>query len=128
MARYLCAATYMTRSEAYLGSPDNPKTAAVVCYITLIGWLIAYFALYKNNRSNLAAIHIRQTLLLHILAFFVNVLSLFALWHWIPYAIVVVVALVLLILWLIGATRAINENEKPIPVIGEWAQKLFGNL
>ena len=119
---------HMASSEAYLGSPDNPKTAAVVCYITLIGWLIAYFALYRNNRSNLATVHIRQTLLLHMLAFVLNVVSLFVLWGWIPYAVVAVLAGILFVLWLIGAFGAINENEKPIPIIGAWAQELFANL
>ena len=118
----------MTNNETYLGSPDNPKTAAVVCYITLIGWFIAYFALYRNNKSALATVHLRQTLLLHLFAFILNVLSLFALWKRIPYSIVVVLALALFILWLVGAFAAINEKEKPIPVIGEWAQKLFPNL
>ncbi len=119
---------HMVNNEAYLGSPDNPKTAAMVCYITLIGWLIAYFALYKNNRNKLATVHIRQTLLLHILAFVLNVLSLFALWGRISYAVIAVFAVALFVLWLIGAFAAINEREQPIPLIGEWAQKLFGNL
>ena len=61
----------MAIEETYVGSPDNPKTAAIVCYITAyLVWFIAYFALYKNNKSAaFAAFHLRQTLLLHILSF-----------------------------------------------------------
>jgi uncharacterized membrane protein len=120
----------MANDEIYLGSPDNPKTAAVVAYITLIGWLIAYFVLYKYNKTknSVATFHIRQSLLLHILAFILNILSLFALWRWIPYAIVVVLAVLLFILWLIGAFAAINGEEKPVPLVGKWAQSMFSNL
>jgi uncharacterized membrane protein len=114
--------------ETYLGSPDNPKTAAIVCYITLIGWLIAYFALYRSNRNTFSAFHIRQTLMLHIFAFLVNVLSVFALWGFIPSFVVTIIGLLLLVLWLIGLANALNNIQKPIPLIGEWAQKVFRNL
>ena len=118
----------MTSEGIYLGSPDNPKTAAIVCYITVIGWVIAYFMLYKPNKNSFAAFHLRQTLLLHTLSFILNVLSLFALWKWVPYGIVAVLAVLLFVLWLMGAFRAINGNEKPVPLIGKLAQELFRNL
>jgi uncharacterized membrane protein len=118
----------MDTQETYLGSPDNPKTAGVVCYITFIGWLIAYFALYRNNKNRFAAFHIRQTLLLHILSFFLNILSLFALWGWIPYFILIALSVLLFILWLIGAFDAINGKERPVPLVGRAAQRLFANL
>ena len=114
--------------EVYLGSPDNPKTAGVVCYITIIGWLLAYFALYRNNKSSFAAFHLRQALLLHILSFFLNILSLFALWNRIPYVIVFVFAGILFILWLIGAFDAINGKERPVPLVGKLAQSIFSDL
>ena len=118
----------MADQEIYVGSPDNPKTAGIVCYITLIGWFIAYFALYKSNRSSFAAFHLRQTLLLHILSFVLNVLSLFALWRWIPGILVIALAAVLFILWLIGAFSAINGKETPVPLIGNLAQRMFPNI
>ena len=120
----------MENEEIYVGSPDNPKTAAIVCYITLIGWLIAYFGLYKYQRdkSAFAAFHLRQTLLLHILSFVLNVFSLFVLWQWIPFAVVIVLAMILFILWLMGAFGAINGAEKPVPIVGKWAQEMFRNL
>lgn len=118
----------MADDEIYLGSPENPRTAAVVSYITIIGWLLAYYMLYKNNRNSVAAFHLRQSLILHSLFFIVNVLSLFALWHWFPYAIVVVSAALLFILWLMGALGAINGKEKPVPVVGKLAQRVFKQL
>jgi len=118
----------MVDQETYLGSPDNPKTAGIVCYITLIGWFIAYFALYKNNRSSFAAFHLRQTLLLHILSFILNILSLFALWGWVPVFVVILLAVILFVLWLIGAFSAINGAETPVPLIGSLAQRMFPDL
>ena len=61
--------------KPYLGSPDNPKTAAIVCYITFIGWLIAYFLIYRTNKDEFSGFHLRQTLLLHIISFIVNFLA-----------------------------------------------------
>lgn len=115
-------------SEAYLGSPENPRTAGIICYITLIGWLIAYFALYKNNKSDVAAYHIRQTLLLHIIAFVMNVLALLAMWHMFPYTLVSLLSFILFILWVIGLSGAVRGRVKKIPLIGEWAQMLFSKL
>ena len=43
---------------------DNGKTTAIVSYITLIGWLIAYFAMHQSNKTSLGSYHLRQTLLL----------------------------------------------------------------
>lgn len=115
-------------NDAFLGSPDNPRTAAVVGYITVIGWLIAYFWLYRDNKNAFSAFHLRQTLMLHILSFLLNILSLLALWGWVPYALVVIVAVILFILWLIGAFQATNGKTRPVPIVGKWAQELFRSL
>ncbi|PZF71072.1 hypothetical protein [Taibaiella soli] len=114
--------------NAYLGSPDNPRTAALVSYITMLGWLTAYFLLYRGSRNSFSAFHLRQTLLLHILAFFLNILSLLALWHYIPNSVVIILAVLLLILWMMGAWSAINNEQKPVPLVGRLAQNLFRNL
>jgi len=117
-----------SEENAYLGSPDNPRTAALVSYITLLGWLIAYFLLYRSNKNSFSAFHLRQTLLLHILAFGLNILSLLALWRYIPNVVVIVLAVALLFLWLMGAWSAINNEQKPVPLVGRLAQNLFRNL
>jgi hypothetical protein len=45
---------------------DSGKNAAVVSYIFLLGWLISYFAMYKDNKTALSSYHLRQSLLLHL--------------------------------------------------------------
>lgn len=114
--------------EPYLGSPDNPRTAGIICYITLIGWLIAYFALYKDNKNEVSAYHIRQTLLLHIFAFIINILGLLAFWHLFPYIIVSLLSFILFVLWLIGLSGAVRGRIQRIPLVGEWSQLLFSWL
>jgi uncharacterized membrane protein len=112
-----------TNTNAWLGAPENPKTAAVVCYITLIGWLIAYFALYRNNKTDFAAFHLRQTLLLYLLLFALNIVG-----FWTTIGFMEVVNTVWFLLWLWGFIAAVYEKEKPVPFIGKIAQDLFKSL
>src|SRR5450432_949326 len=49
-----------------LTTGDNGKTAGIVSYLTIIGWLIAYFAMHQNNKTELGSYQLRQTLLFYI--------------------------------------------------------------
>ncbi|HXS38094.1 MAG TPA: hypothetical protein VN721_15430 [Flavipsychrobacter sp.] len=118
----------MATDNIYLGSPDNPRTAAIVGYITVIGWLIAYFALYNKDKGSIAAYHLRQTLLLHIIGFILDILSFLSLWSLFPGIIVTILGVILFILWIWGLIYAVNQQAKPVPIIGKLAQRLFKNL
>jgi hypothetical protein len=48
------------------GTQDNGKTAGIISYFLIIGWLIAYFGFHQNNKTSLGSYQLRQTLLLHI--------------------------------------------------------------
>jgi len=111
------------------------KTASIVSYFTIIGWLIAYFAMHKDNKTELGSYQLRQTLLfaivstilgwglsilLTILILSTNIASLGI--------IATIVQIGLFILWLIGLIGAINGQKKPIPLIGEKAQTLFPGI
>ena len=118
---------------------DNGKNVGIVSYITIIGWLIAYFAMHQNNKTELGSYQLRQTLLLHIVSFLVSWIlgmiftaiffssGLTAGWfsivglNWI-------IRLVFIVLWLIGFIGAVNGEKKPIPLIGEKAQTLFAGI
>ncbi len=119
----------MNKSEPYLGSPDNPKTGAVVCYITLIGWLIARFAIFPQSHDKLTAFHLRQTLLLHLLSITLNFIAAVTFWptgesKWI----IGILGAILLVMWLIGLFAAVDGKEKAVPVVGPLAQKLFKSI
>ncbi|MDB5141782.1 MAG: hypothetical protein JWQ66_495, partial [Mucilaginibacter sp.] len=47
---------------------DNGKTAGIISYLTIIGWLIAFFAMHKDNKTDLGSYQLRQTLLFHIVS------------------------------------------------------------
>jgi len=110
---------------------DNGKNAAIVSYITLIGWLIAYFGMYKENKTTLATYHLRQSLLLHLTFIVINIalnilvsitLSLtIASLGWLVY----VAYIVFVVLGIISAN---NEARKPLPLFGEKAQTMFPSI
>jgi len=116
-------------------STDNGKTASIVSYFWFIGWLIAYFAMYKDNKTDLARYQLRQTLLFHIattviswglgLLFGILIVSTGGLSI---YYLLRIVQVGFLILWIIGLIGAINGEKKPIPFIGERAQTMFPGI
>ena len=114
--------------NAYIGSPDNPRTAAFVSYITFIGWLISYFALYPSRRTAYTAFHLRQSLLIHLLAFGLDVLFSFSRVMVIWLLLCGIIGVCLFIIWLIGFWDALNGRQRPVPVIGAPAQRWFARI
>lgn len=116
-------------------SNDNGKTAAIVSYFWFIGWLIAYFAMYKDNKTDLARYQLRQTLLFHIattvISWGLSILFGILLISFEVFSIIYLLRIVqvgFLILWIIGLIGAINGEKKPIPFIGEKAQTMFSSI
>src|SRR4051812_7379407 len=97
-----------TPSEPYLGSPDNPRTPALVGYITWIGWLLAYFALYRYGRNPFAGFHMRQSLMIHGCATICYILAAFGYGFRLSLWLALAPAAVVSILWLIGVLDAVN--------------------
>ena len=108
---------------------DNGKTTAIVSYITIIGWLIAYLAMHKQNKTSLGSYHLRQTLLLFICAIVYQILVMIITIA-VPAVgmILSIVSLGFLVLWIMGLISAVNGEEKPMPLIGEKAQELFKGI
>jgi uncharacterized membrane protein len=107
---------------------DNGKTAAIVSYITLIGWLISYFALNKPKTS-IGIYHLRQTLFLYLCAIAFQIIV-YIVTMAVPMLgmLLSIAGLGFLVLWIMGLIAAINGEEKPMPLIGEKAQEIFKNL
>ncbi len=113
-------------------TPDNGKTASIISYFTIIGWLIAYFAMHKDNKTALGSYQLRQTLLFSIITiavgwifnFILGILiittGIFSLIY-----IINIIYIALFIVWIIGLIGAINGEQKPMPFIGEKAQSIF---
>ncbi len=115
------------------------KTAAIVCYLTLIGFIVAII-LNSNKKTKLGAFHLRQAMgfiltgflggiCVAILCAVIGVLLAFI----IKFLAVIVVWLIyfsfvisMLALWVMGLIAAINGQMKPMPVVGPMYQKWFG--
>lgn len=102
----------------------NNKTLSIVSYITLIGWLIAYFS-GKDNADSLLKHHLRQSLGLFIVAIAFNialiiVASIIPSLYFLAY-----IGYAFWVLAIIGIINASNEVEKPLPVIGKIFEDKF---
>ena len=98
------------------------KTIAIVAYLHLIGWIIA-MVMHQKEPTSLGRFHLRQMFGLmasQILVGFVVVrLSAF---------VAGICGVILLVFWVIGLISAINEEERPLPFIGEYFQQWFSFL
>lgn len=108
----------------------NNKTTAIVSYITIIGWLIAYFS-YKNRTEKDAYVsyHLEQSLGVFIFSIIISVIT-GILITVIPtlsgiFSLLTLVPLILLVLGIINAS---NEVLKPVPLIGSFFERKFSFL
>jgi uncharacterized membrane protein len=107
---------------------DN-KTTAIVSYITIVGWIIA-FVTYNGKpeaeKGSLAKYHLKQSFGLFVTAVVysiaVNILAFI-----VPFLgmILSLVSLGLFILLILGIINAANEKETPLPIIGQYFEKQF---
>ena len=106
------------------GSED--KVAAIVAYITLIGFIVAIL-IHMNKKTKLGAFHLRQVLGFFLttiaVAFCQIVLVFIPILGWLC---ILALWLSMLVLWILGLVAAINGEMKPMPVMGPLYQKWFG--
>ncbi|MCL5031161.1 MAG: hypothetical protein M1480_19330 [Bacteroidetes bacterium] len=110
---------------------DDGKTIAIISYLSIIGWIIAYI-MYGNNKAPLAAFHLRQTITLYIASLAVWIVEMIL--AFIPViGILASIAAIFLyiaffIFWIIGFIAAVNGQEKAMPFIGVQAQAWFRGI
>lgn len=128
--------TVSTKMKAsYAPSPilkaleDNDKLGAIISYLGILGWLIAYIAMYKDNKTEFFGFHLRQALGNAILATILPVLANYIspLLGNIPF---VGLFLWLLSLWplinlIIGIINASKGEMKVLPLLGKFFDKSF---
>jgi len=109
------------------GSTED-RTVAILTYVTIIGFIIA-IVMHNGKKTALGAYHLRQGLGLFITALVI----------WIPCMIISVIPVVnlamvvvgpavmigLFVFWVMGLIAAVNGQQKPMPVVGEYYQKWF---
>lgn len=83
----------------------DKKVTGIVAYISWIGLLIAFCAGDKEG----AKFHLNQALVIYLF----SLLGLIPCigWVWLVF---------MLVCWVMGLIAAINEEEKPVPVIGKF--------
>lgn len=102
---------------------DNGKIVAIAAYFSIIGLIIA-FILHSNNKTELGAFHIRQSIGIILLALVVLI----------PVAVIGIKILVwivqlgVLVLWILGLVGAIQGEKKPVPILGEQFQEWFKGI
>ncbi len=112
----------------------DKKTIALLSYITLIGWLIAFFSYKSSEKSSLPSYHLRQGFGLFLTGFALGIVT------WVLSIIIamisvsllsimsivnLVISLGLLALMIIGAITANKGEEKPLPIIGKMFEGKF---
>ena len=90
----------------------DAKTTGIISYLSIVGWLIAYFTGDKEG----ARFHLNQSLILNAGWLLVSILSRFP--RPIRY-ISWIAEMVLAILWIIGFIAAIKNEERKVPLLGE---------
>jgi uncharacterized membrane protein len=128
----------METNNAYGQQPvssGDGKTAGIVSYFGIILWLIAYFAIHKDKKTDLGSYQLRQTLLFAIVSTVIYILMSIFLGIMIVATGVVafvylsyIVYIALFIMWIIGFIGAVKGEKTPIPLIGERAQTMFPGI
>ncbi len=100
------------------GKEMTKKTTDIVAYITLIGWLVAYFAGTKEESK----FHLNQALVIWlcnlILTLVTNIVGYIPVVGFILTIVLGIVSIALFVFWIMGLVYACQGNEKEIPLIG----------
>ena len=109
---------------------QEDKTVAILCYITLIGYIVA-LVLHSSNKTKLGAYHLRQAtglvifcigiwialFIIRFIPFIGSITLFFSPLFW----------LVILALLILGIINAASGEEKPLPVVGSYFENWFAN-
>lgn len=109
-------------------------------YLAFLAYLLSFigglYVLFFHREKEFARYHAKQSLGLAITAIGVPVVWGLIAWvvSWIPlvgpiiaaslFSLVILAYLALLVFWLVGMVYALRAARRPLPVIGEWAQRL----
>lgn len=90
----------------------NKRATDIVCYFSIVGWLIAYFASANKDESKF---QLNQTLTLAIAEIALQILG------YVPIVkyFVWIADIALFVFWLIGFIGACKGEDKEIPVLGK---------
>jgi len=105
----------------------NNKTMAIVAYLTIIGWIVAYLSYKKSTqKSSLVKYHLGQALGVFLVSLVLSILSAVILAILPSLGLIsYIISLISLVLILLGIVTASNEVERPIPLVGSMFEGKF---
>ncbi|MBR9853177.1 MAG: YtxH domain-containing protein [Algicola sp.] len=98
-------------------NPESGKTVAIVAHLTLIGWIIAII-MNSSNKTELGSFYVRQTLGIFLIGFVLGIIPI----------INIIGILIVFVFWIMSLIGAINGNQKPVFLVGEYFQNWFKSL
>ena len=109
---------------------QEDKTAAILAYITLIGYIVA-IVMNSNNKTKIGSYHLKQAtgLLLTSIAlwFLIMVIAFLPFIGFTVLFLSPVLWILILVLVILGVINAANGAMKPLPLVGPMFEKLFAN-
>ena len=103
---------------------NEGKTIAIISHLTWVGLIIA-FVMNNDKKIPLAKYHIRQMLgltLTGVALGFVNIIPILG------QLVFLLGAFVLFYMWIMGFMNALNEREKPMPILGKKYEEWFKSI
>jgi len=117
--------TNTNTEETFVPSANkDSKKIAIISYITIIGLVIA-FVMNNEKKLPFASYHIGQSLGLAATGLALGLIGIIPILGWI---INILGIFVVLYMWIIGLMNAINEKEKPVPILGKRFEMWFDSL
>ena len=104
-------------------SSNNGKTVAIISYITLIGWIIA-FIMNNNDKTEFGSYHLRQSLGIISISILLTIVNSFidiSMLAWI-------IQIGLIVFWVLGFSAAVQGEKKPVPLLGIQFQEWFKGI
>lgn len=103
------------------------RTMAIVAYITIIGWVVAYLSYRKSNdKSPLVGYHLTQAIGVILFSIALGIASGILVGILPSLAILFyIISLCPFVLMLMGIITASNEAQRPIPLIGKFVEGKF---
>lgn len=114
----------MEQNIKTVNADNDGKTIAIIAYLTLIGLLIA-FVMNTDKKNGFAQYHIKQSLGLALTGIALSVVNIIPFLGWI---VSIIGFFVIIYMWISGLLNAINQNKKPVPILGEKYLEWFKNI
>lgn len=113
-----------TAKNEVVTANGEAKKIAIIAYITIIGLIIA-FVMNNDKKQDFASYHIRQSVGLCLTGLALGIIGIVPILGWI---INIVGFFVLLYMWVVALMNAINEKEKPAPLLGKKYENWFKSI